>query len=186
MVNDGQTIAEALGFVHVMSGEQHGAAIALEGADDVPELAAALGIEAGRGLVEKENLRIADEGGGDREALTLSAGELAHPGVGFLSELQLFEDFVGGPRLPVEAGEQFDGFADGKFFRKASLLQRDAEPLAHLAVVLFPAMSENRNLAGGWGEQAFEDLDGRGLPCPVGTQEAETFTHLDFKIEAAH
>src|SRR5271165_568445 len=47
MIYDGQPVAETLGFVHVMSREQHGAAVALEGANDVPQLAAALRVEAG-------------------------------------------------------------------------------------------------------------------------------------------
>ncbi len=36
VIDDGQAVAEALGFVHVMGGEQHGAAVALECANDVP------------------------------------------------------------------------------------------------------------------------------------------------------
>ena len=96
VIDDGKAVAEALGFVHVVRGEQDGATFLLEGADDVPELAAALGIEAGGWLVEKEDARIADERGGYGEALFLTAGKLADPGVGFFRELEFFEDFVDG------------------------------------------------------------------------------------------
>src|ERR1019366_431560 len=49
----------ASGLVHVVRGEQDGATFFLESADDVPELAAALGIESGGGLVEKKDAWIA-------------------------------------------------------------------------------------------------------------------------------
>src|SRR5208337_1364024 len=81
VIDDGQAIAETLGFVHVVSSEQHGATFFLEGADDVPELAAALGIESGGGFVEKKDARIADQRGGYSQALLLAAGKLADPGV---------------------------------------------------------------------------------------------------------
>src|SRR5215471_1216001 len=61
MVDDGEAVAQTLGFVHVVGGEQDGTAFLLEGADDVPELAAALRVEAGGGLVKKEDAWIADE-----------------------------------------------------------------------------------------------------------------------------
>src|SRR5579864_1966060 len=105
MIDNGETVAEALGFIHVMRGEQHGAAIALKDANDLPELSAALRIQARRWLVEKENFRIAHQRGGDREALALPARQLAHPGVGFFREFQLLHDLAGGARLAVETGE---------------------------------------------------------------------------------
>jgi hypothetical protein len=53
VIHDGEAVAEAFGLVHVVSGEKNSATFFLEDADDVPELAAALGIESGGGLVEK-------------------------------------------------------------------------------------------------------------------------------------
>src|SRR5579862_1480091 len=79
MIDNRQTIAQALSFIHVMSGEQDGAAIALKGANDVPKLATTLRIESGGGLIEKQNFRIADQSGGNSETLALTARELAHP-----------------------------------------------------------------------------------------------------------
>ena len=79
VIDDGDAVAEPLGFVHVMRGEQHSAAGLAEAADDVPELAARLRIEAGRRFVEKQQLRIADEGTGHGQPLLLSAGEIADP-----------------------------------------------------------------------------------------------------------
>ena len=71
-----------------------------------------MGIESGGRLVEKKDARIADQRGGDGEALLLAAGKFADPRVCFFGEFKFFENFVGGARLGVEAGEEFDGFAD--------------------------------------------------------------------------
>src|SRR6516225_3338935 len=47
VIDDGETIAETLGLVHVVRGQENCAAIVLKVAHNVPELAAALRIEAG-------------------------------------------------------------------------------------------------------------------------------------------
>ena len=84
MIDDGQAVAQALGFVHVVRGEETVPPRLLKVANDVPQLAAALRIEAGGRLVEKEHFRIAHQRGSDGQALALTARKLADPGVGFL------------------------------------------------------------------------------------------------------
>src|SRR5208337_1820665 len=185
VIDNGEAVTEAFGLVHVVSREQDGATFFLEGADDVPELAAALRIEAGGGLVKKEDARIADQSSGYGQALFLAAGKFADPGAGFLGKLKFFEDAGGGTGFAVEAGEQFDGFADGQFFRQARFLERDADPLAQLARVVVPGMTEDADFSGSGCEQALEDFDGGGLPCSVGTEQAEAFAGFDLQAEAA-
>ena len=102
-------------------------------------------------------------------------------GIGLLGELQFVEHFVGGARLAVEAGEQFNGFADGQLLREPRLLQRDSQPLAHFALILLPGVTKNRDLAGSGIEQPFEDFDGGGLPCPVRTEEPEALSGLNLQ-----
>ena len=53
VIHNSKPVAEALGLVHIMRGKQHGAALALECANNVPQLAAALWVQSGGGLVEK-------------------------------------------------------------------------------------------------------------------------------------
>ena len=100
MVHDGDAVAEALGFVHVMRGEQDGAAGRLELLDQFPELAAGLRIEAGGGLIEKQKIGIADEGAGESESLLLAAGKIADAGILFFFELHGRDDFVRAGALP--------------------------------------------------------------------------------------
>src|ERR1035438_4376038 len=186
VIHNCQAVAQALGFIHVMRGEQHGAAIALKSANDVPKLAPALGIESRGRLVEKQNLWIANQRRRYGQPLALPARELSHPRVGFLGQLQLLENFFGRARLAVETGEEFNGLAHGKLFRQARLLQRDPQPLAHLALILAPAVPQNRHLPRSRREQAFEDFNGCGLPRPVRPEQAKALAGLDLQVQATH
>src|SRR5436190_17443850 len=101
MVHDRQTVAEALGFVHVMGGEEHRTPVTLKSANDVPQLAAALRIEAGRRLVKKKYIGRPHQSGCNCEPLPLAAGKFAHPCVGLLIELQRLKNFNRRSRTPV-------------------------------------------------------------------------------------
>ncbi len=74
-IDDGHAVAELLGLFDVVGGEQNGALLAAQIEDQFVNLEARLRIEAGRRFVEKQHLRIVEQGQGQREALLLSAGE---------------------------------------------------------------------------------------------------------------
>src|ERR1700734_3239012 len=106
VIHDSDAIAKALGLFHVMRGKDDGAAGALELVDEIPEMAAGLRIEAGGGLIEKEQLGIADESGGHGKALLLAAGESADTGATLLFELRDADGFVDGEAAAVETAEE--------------------------------------------------------------------------------
>ena len=54
-------------------------AVGLEPLDQLPELAARLRVESGRGLVEKEESGSPDQRAGQGQPLPLAAGELPDP-----------------------------------------------------------------------------------------------------------
>ena len=147
VIDNGQPVAEALGLVHVVRGEQNRSAFLLEAADDVPKLTPALRIESGSRLVKKKDARIADQSGRNSQALLLPTGKLANPGVGFLREFEVFENFGSPTRFAVKTGKKFDGFANVQFFRQARFLQRNADPFPQLARVVIPCMSEDAYFA---------------------------------------
>ena len=60
--------------------------VLLQFRDDRPEALARLGVQAGRGLVEEEHVRVGDEGDAEREAPLHAPGELRSDGV--VPELQ--------------------------------------------------------------------------------------------------
>ena len=138
VVDNREAITKALGFIHVVRGQQNGPAGTLELTNDVPKLAAALRIESGGGLIEEKNFRVADERGSYGKALALATGEFSNPGIGLLGELQLIHNFRRSARLTVETGEEFDGFADGEFFRELGFLKRYTEPFAEFERFVIP------------------------------------------------
>ena len=77
VVHDRHAVAQPLGLVHVVRGQQDRPAGLLELLDEIPELPPRLRIEAGGRLVEKEQLGIADERAGERQPLLLPARERA-------------------------------------------------------------------------------------------------------------
>ncbi len=103
VVHDGHAVAEDLGFVHVMRGEDDRFALALDQPHQIPEVAPGLGIEAGRRLVEKEDLRVVHQGDGDGEPLFLSAGELLGPALRLFRQLD-FRQLLPGVDFAVIAG----------------------------------------------------------------------------------
>src|ERR1700740_3517211 len=79
VIYDREAITETFGLVHVVRGQQHGPAAALEFADDAPKLTAATRIQAGRRLVKEKNSWISHQSGCHRQPLTLAPGKLADP-----------------------------------------------------------------------------------------------------------
>ena len=67
-VDDGDAIAEALGFFHVVGRVDDGAALAVQRFDVLEDLVARLRIDADRGLVEQQQVRLVHERGGEVEA----------------------------------------------------------------------------------------------------------------------
>ena len=94
VVHDGDPVAEALRFVHVMRGEDDGSTGVLQLVDEIPEVTAGLGIEAGGGLVKKQQLGIADQGAGHGQALLLPAGEPADARAALLFQLRLLSGLI--------------------------------------------------------------------------------------------
>ena len=184
VIHDGHTVAEPFGFIHVVGGEQDGAAGAAEFLDEVPELAAGLGIEAGGGFIEEDHLRIPHQGAGEREALLLAAGEIAHPRAGFLFEFHQADDFLRRGAALEEAAEERDRFADRKFFGKLRLLKLDAEALAKFGRIVAPVEAQQFDLARIGVVEALADFDGRGFAGAVGPEESEAFGGMDFEIQA--
>ena len=116
-----------LGFVHVVSGEDDGAAFGLEAANEFPELPPRLRVESGGRFVEEEKFRIADDRARHGKSLLLTAGEFADAGVGFLFERNAGDGLLGRHSFAEEAAEEGDRFEDGHFLREFCFLQRDAE-----------------------------------------------------------
>ena len=87
-VGDVGDAVAALGLVHVVGADQHGHAVGGQPVDLVPELAPRLGVDAGGGLVEQQQLRLVDQAGGERQPLLPAARERAGQLVAAVGEAQ--------------------------------------------------------------------------------------------------
>jgi len=67
-VHHDQSVAELLRLVHVMGGDDEGDPFLLEAVETVPQQVPGLRIETRRGLVQDEEIRVGDQGTGDRQS----------------------------------------------------------------------------------------------------------------------
>ena len=80
---DGDAVGELLGLVEVVRGQQYRLAERAQRADHLPGRASRRRVEAGRRLVEEEEVGVADERDAEVEAPLLAAGQRLHTGVFF-------------------------------------------------------------------------------------------------------
>ena len=124
---------EALGLLHIGGGDQHAHALAArpDAVDQIPELPARQRIDAGRGLVEDEQVGIVDQRAAQAELLFHAAGKLAHRPVGEGGEPGGAQQFVDarpplGPVLTIEPAEEMQVLGD-----RQSRIEIAPQPLRH-------------------------------------------------------
>ena len=88
------------------------------------------GIEAGRRLVEEDQLRVSDQAEPEVEAALLAAGERAHAGVALLREADDLDHLLRVAWRRVVAGEHAEALADGERRVEGRGLEHDADALA--------------------------------------------------------
>src|SRR6266542_588338 len=132
MVNDGDPVAQSLGLFHVVGRDDYRAAGRHELSDQVPELTSGLRVEPGRRLIQKKDLRIADQRAGDREALLLSSGKIPDACIALLPQLDEADHFV--DRLPhmIKAAEHCERLGNSELLGELRVLKLHAEPLLEL------------------------------------------------------
>ena len=131
VVDDGEPVAQGVGLVHVVGGEDDGFAEAVVIADDLPQQQARLRIEAGAGLVEEQHFGIVHHGAGDGEALHHAAREGAGHVVGAVGELELLEQLGGAPLALAGALAEVGAVEQQDFARGEGEIQ--VGPLRHHA-----------------------------------------------------
>src|SRR5215813_4850363 len=92
-LDEGDAVAELVRLPHVVGGEDDGgAALATQGGDLGAQADGHVGVEAESGLVEKEHLRLVDEGLGEGQALLQPRGERIVFRLAMRSELALVDE----------------------------------------------------------------------------------------------
>src|ERR1017187_6322909 len=183
-IDDGHAVAEFLRLFDVVGSEQDGALLAAQVQYELVDFEAGLGVEAGRGLVEKEHLRVVEQGQRQGEPLLLPAGEFAVLGVALLPELQALQELVAIHGAGVEGVEELHGLVDLDFLLEVGGLQADADAVLELAGLHLGIAAEDADASAGAGAQAFEDFDSGGLTGAIGAEQAEDFAGAHFEIDA--
>ena len=88
VIHDHDPVAQRVGLFEVVRGEEDGRAALAKPADVLPEVRPVLRVEAGRGLVEEEHLRVVHDAEGNVEAPDLAAGVGLHLAVGELAQVE--------------------------------------------------------------------------------------------------
>src|SRR3954452_16262528 len=171
--HDGHAVGQGLGLVEVVGGEQDGLAQGLQRADRLPGVAPRARVEAGRGLVEEDQLGVADQGEGEVQAAQLPAREPPRRLVGLLLQAGQGQDLVDVAGRGVERGEVLQGLAHADVAVDPRALQDDPHPPAQLGRLSGRVDAEHAHLARGPVAIALEDLHRGGLAGAVGTEEPE-------------
>ena len=95
LVHHDEPVAELLGFVHVVRGEHLRHALLLEPVEAIPEHVARLRVEAGRRLVEQEQLGVVHQRAGDRQPALHAARERLDLRLAPLVQLDEVEELFG-------------------------------------------------------------------------------------------
>jgi hypothetical protein len=177
-------VGQVLGLVQVVGGEQHRGALVPQSADEVPELAAHLRVEAGGGLVQEQQLGAADDAEGDVEAAALASGEQAGAAAALVGQADGLDDLVDVPGVPVVAGEVAQHLLDGDQVEVAALLQHHADPLAPVGAGPAGVRAEDGELTAVPVAEAFEDLGDGGLPGPVRAEQGEDLAGVHVEVDA--
>jgi len=127
---DDQTVGEVLRLVHVVGGEEDRRPLVAEALDHRPEVAPSLRIEPGRGLVEEQELGVADDAERHVDPAPLATRERPDAGVVLLAQPHHLDRGVHGARVRVVVGEHRDGLPHRVDRIELAVLEHKADPLA--------------------------------------------------------
>src|SRR5215207_2779608 len=191
-VYDPDPVRQHVGLLQVLGRQEHRyPVLARQAAHLRPQSAAALGIEARRRLVQKQDARPVHQGERQVEPPLHAAGVAFHPPVRGLREPDALQSLVGplSPLRPwqaVQSGLEAQVIAAGEERVEGGFLERRPYGGAHLRPLLHDVVAgDARGAAGGW-EERREHQDRRGLPGPVRAEEAVDLAGLNREAYAVH
>ena len=188
VVHDHQPVAQLLGLVHVVRGQDQRDAALLEPEQPVPHHVPGLRVQAGGGLVEDQDLRLVDERAGDGQAALQAAGQRVDLTVGAVRELHELEQF-GGP-LPDDAPGQPEVPAvdeqvlpDGQLDVQRVVLRHHSEPGPDRRAVPDRVGAEDGQLTAGRRRDTSDHPHRGRLARAVWPEKAERFAPVQVEID---
>ena len=184
VLDDGDTVTQALGFFHEVRGQHHRLASGPNGADKIPDGVSRLRIESGGELIEEHDIGIVDERQRDEKALLLSARQGHEPGVTLLPQTKLLEQVVAIDRCRVERLPEVDRLPHFDTFLELRLLKLHPDPVLQGETVASGVKAEDRNLTAVRRAQSGDAFHRRRLARAIRSDEAEDLTTSDGKRHA--
>ncbi len=179
-------VREGCGLVHQVAGDQDRTPLCREPAQQRADPDDALRVEAVGRLVQQDHLGVAEERGGDAEALAHAEGVRPHPAPGHRGESRLLQDAVDAAQRDAVARRQGPQMiARGAGSVRRPRVQQGAHPAQGLAEFGVGATAEGGG-AGGRPVQAQDEPHGGGLSGAVGAEEAGDAPGADAEGEVVH
>ena len=179
-------LGQSVGLFEVLRGEQHGRALFDEFLDDGPQTLATLGVETGRGFVEKEDGRVRHQGGREVEATTHTARVPLQGATGRLGQLESLEEFVGtghdvGLLQVVEGANHAQVLETGEVLVDRGVLAGQANAASYVVRLLDNIEAVDRRGTAGRCNCRRQDTHHRGLSRAVWSQETKDLSarHLE-------
>ena len=187
-------VGEPIGLLEIVGRQQDRESLAGQAPDLFPDVRPSLRIEAGRRLVEEQDLGSMDEAARHVELALHPARPGPDDPIGGLGQAEPREQLVDamselGPAHPVEVALEEEVLAPGRVRIDGAVLADHPDEPAH-AVRLAGHVDAQHVIAARVGaRQGGQDLDRRRLPGPVGSEQAEDRPGLDRQadpVEGAH
>ncbi len=138
----------------------------------IPDIASAARIKAGRRFVEEKHPRWDDQRDRDVDTSAHSAGIGGHSPVGGMRHVEPLDQFIGPPsRMPVpqpaQLTEEHQILTAGEEFVERGVLPRHTDARADLGRLSLDVESRDSCRPRGRAQQGGQDVDRRGLPGAV-------------------
>src|SRR5665811_408869 len=189
LVHDDEPIAELFGFVHVVRGDHERHALLFEPVEAVPKDVPGLRVEAGRWLVQDEEIWFVDETPRDRQPPLHAAGEIVDLRLTFVRELhevqKLVDTLPDGRAWQVEvAPVHHQVVIDGEFLIEVVFLGNHADPRSELRSLALRVEAEHGEGTGRDGAHRTDHPHRRGFPRAVRAKKAERLSGFDAEIDS--
>lgn len=151
MIDDGDAIAQFLGFLEIVRGQQDRGADGVQLTHVLPQVLTKAHVHACGGLVEHDDRRRMHEGLADQEAPSHPARQRAGIGVGFVGEADDVQDLVRAAFIlghAVKTRLHFQEFARGEERVEVQFLRHDPDGEARMALVRVDVVIPDLHRAG--------------------------------------
>ncbi len=190
MIYDGDAVSHAVGFVHVVRGQDDGLD-AGQGADVFAHLDAALRVQSGFRLVQHDDVGVVHQSQRQVEPPLHSAGKRVRLPVALFGQVQLVEQLLA-PRQrlaagqPVHLADELQLLKTSQSFPDDNVLWAHAHAGAHVGPAAGNRRAVHHNATRVWLEQPTHHVDRSGLACAVRAEQAEHFTFTDLQTQVLH